>query len=101
MPLLLREDKMDTAKFTKEETSNSQTGNEIKRVYHAPRLDAAFDMQESILKHGKTTAPVITLLSFIGGPLGVLGIIGLIGYWVVLFQNKDELEKLEKELYLL
>ena len=41
---------MDTTKFTKEETSQSQTGNEIKRVYHAPRLDAAFDMQENAIR---------------------------------------------------
>jgi hypothetical protein len=92
---------MDTAKFTKEEPTHSKTKNEVKRVYHAPRLDSAFDFQEQVVKHGKTTAPIVTLLSFIGGPLGVLGVIGLIGYWVVAFQNKDELETLEKQLYLL
>ncbi len=92
---------MENTEAKNEEIISSQAENNIKRVYHAPRLDAAFDMQESNFKHGKITAPIVTLLSFLGGPLGILGVIGLIGYWVVLFQNKDELEKLEKQLYLM
>lgn len=70
-----------------------------KRIYHNTRLDNAFKFQEKILWHGKVTAPVITLLSFLGGFLGVFGLIGLISYWVVYFKNKEKLEKIEEELF--
>ena len=69
------------------------------RVYFAPRLDSAFLAQAKIVKHGKSTALIITLLSFLGGALGILGVIGLISYWVTFYKNKEKLENIEKQLF--
>ncbi|SEQ50138.1 protein of unknown function [Solimonas aquatica] len=71
------------------------------RVYHAPRLDRAFDAQPQIVKIGKLVAPLATLMTFAvsGAGWGILALIGLAAYWMTLLKNKGDLEQIEKTLH--
>lgn len=97
--------KSDTAKVTKKATDIIVAHDSVKaapetvRVYHAPRLDDAFNAQDRLKTNGKYTAPILTVLCFAGGPVGALAVIGLIAYWISFINNKNSLEKAEMELH--
>lgn len=96
-------------------TSSSQTNiqedSELSSLF--PRLSSAIDFQESIVTHGKITAPIVVALLFavgyydlfnydlfrkMGGWVSIFGLIGLAAYWFVYVVNKDKIESLEKSL---